>query len=47
VPVSGPTTSGVVARILPNGLAAIPQGAPPTVQEMIAAGNEIIHYPYS
>ena len=33
--------------MLPNGLAAIPQGAPPAVQEMIAAGNQIISYPYS
>jgi len=47
VPVSGPTTPGAVARVLPNGLAAIPQGAPPAVQEMIAAGNQIIGYPYS
>ena len=47
VPVSGPTTPGAVARVLPNGLAAIPQGAPPAVQEMIAAGNQIIDYPYS
>ncbi|MGA2014494.1 MAG: hypothetical protein ABSH51_28750, partial [Solirubrobacteraceae bacterium] len=47
VPVTGPSTPGVVARILPNGLAEIPQGAPPAVQEMIAAGNQIITYPYS
>jgi hypothetical protein len=47
VPVSGPTTQGAVARILPDGLAAIPQGAPPAVQEMIAAGNQIVRYPYS
>jgi hypothetical protein len=47
VPVSGPTTPGAVAKVLPNGLAAIPQGAPAAVQEMIAAGNQIIHYPYS
>jgi len=47
VPVSGPTTPGAVARVLPNGLAAIPQGAPAAVQEMIAAGNQIISYPYS
>jgi hypothetical protein len=33
--------------VLPNGLAAIPQGAPAAVQEMIAAGNQIIGYPYS
>jgi hypothetical protein len=47
VPVSGPTTPGAVARVLPNGLAAIPQGTPAAVQEMIAAGNQIISYPYS
>ena len=47
VPVSGPSTPGAVARVLPNGLAAIPQGAPAAVQEMIAAGNQIISYPYS
>jgi hypothetical protein len=47
VPVSGPMTPGEVALVLPNGLAAIPQGAPPAVQEMIAAGNQIIGYPYS
>jgi hypothetical protein len=45
--VSGPTTAGAVAHVLPNGLAAIPQGAPPAVQRMIAAGNQIVHYPYS
>ena len=33
--------------MLPNGLAVIPQGAPVAVQEMIAAGNQIIGYPYS
>jgi hypothetical protein len=47
VPISGPSTPGAVARVLPNGLAAIPQGAPAAVQEMIAAGNQIIGYPYS
>ncbi len=47
VPVSGPTTPGAVAKVLSNGLAEIPQGAPPAVQEMIAAGNQIISYPYS
>jgi hypothetical protein len=47
VAVSGPTTPGAVARILSNGLAEVPQGAPAQVQEMIAAGNEIVHYPYS
>ena len=44
---AGRRRPGAVATILPNGLAAIPQGAPPAVQEMIAAGNQIIHYPYS
>ena len=47
VPVSGPMTPGAVAKVLPNGLAEIPQGAPAAVQEMIAAGNQIISYPYS
>ncbi len=47
VPASGPTTPGAVAHVLPNGLAASPQSAPPAVQEMIAAGNQIISYPYS
>ena len=47
VPVSGPVTPGAVAKVLPNGLAEIPQGAPAAVQEMIAAGNQIIGYPYS
>jgi hypothetical protein len=47
VPVSGPSTPGAVARVLSNGLAQVPQGAPPAVQEMIAAGNQIIGYPYS
>ena len=46
-PVTGPSISGAVARVLPNGLAEIPQGAPAAVQEMIAAGNQIIDYPYS
>ena len=45
VPVSGPMTPGAVAKVLPNGLAEIPQGAPPAVQEMIAAGNQIIQLP--
>ncbi|MGH2869000.1 MAG: hypothetical protein ACRDNK_15760, partial [Solirubrobacteraceae bacterium] len=47
VPVTGPATPGAVAKILPNGLAEIPQSAPPAVQEMVAAGNQIISYPYS
>ena len=40
-------TPGAVAKVQTNGLAEIPQGAPPAVQEMIAAGNQIISYPYS
>ena len=43
----GPTTPGVAATVDPQtGLAAIPQGAPPAVQRMIAAGNQIIDKPY-
>ena len=45
--VTGPTTPGAVARILPNGTAAIPSGAPIQVQEAIAAGNRIIDTFYS
>jgi len=45
--ISGPTTPGAVAKILPNGTAAIPTGAPPQVQEAIAAGNRIIDTFYS
>ncbi len=44
--VNGPSTPGAAATISANGLAEIPQGAPTTVQQMIAAGNEIITYPY-
>ncbi len=44
--VSGPTVPGASATIEPNGMAAIPQGAPAVVQEMIAAGNKLITYPY-
>ena len=43
----GPTIPGTVAKIQSNGLAAIPQDAPPQVQAALAAGNQIIHYPYS
>jgi Transglycosylase SLT domain len=35
----GPTTPGTAAQILPDGLAAIPQGAPAQVQAAIAAGT--------
>jgi hypothetical protein len=47
VPVSGATVPGPTARIQPDGLAAIPADAPASVQEAIAAGNQIIHTSYS
>jgi hypothetical protein len=46
-PVAGPTTSGTMARLLPDGTAAIPQDAPAPVQAAIAAGNRIITTAYS
>ena len=42
-----PVTNGSRAKILANGLAAAPAAAPPQVKAMIAAGNQLIHYPYS
>jgi hypothetical protein len=45
--VSGvPLTPGRRARLLPNGLAAAPQSAPPAVREIIGAGNQIVGKPY-
>ena len=44
---AGPTTPGPAARILPDGLAAVPQDAPAQVQAAIAAGNRIIDTSYS
>jgi hypothetical protein len=41
-----PTTPGASARLLPNGLAAAPAGAPRAVAEIIAAGNQIAGKPY-
>jgi hypothetical protein len=41
-----PLTSGPRATLLPNGLAAAPQSAPPAVKEIIAAGNQIAGKPY-
>ena len=38
--------AGNRAAITPKGLAIAPLGAPPVVQEVIAAGNEIAHLPY-
>jgi len=39
--------AGTKARILPSGDAAAPADAPAVVQQMIAAGNRIDHFPYS
>jgi hypothetical protein len=41
-----PLTGGPRARLLPDGLAAAPAGAPPAVKGMIAAGNQIVGKPY-
>jgi hypothetical protein len=38
---------GTVAKILPDGQAEAPADAPTAVQDMIAAGNRINHFPYS
>ena len=46
-PLTGPMTPGAQSRILPDGLATIPQDAPAAVQRAIAAGNRIIHTFYS
>ena len=47
MPIAGVTIPGSVARILPDGTAAIPMGAPIQVQDAIAAGNRIIDTFYS
>jgi hypothetical protein len=41
-----PVTAGPQARLLSDGLAAAPAGAPRAVQEIIAAGNQIAAKPY-
>ncbi len=41
-----PVTTGDHAQLLSDGLAAAPAGAPPAVQEIIAAGNQIVGKPY-
>ena len=41
-----PLTPGERARLLPDGLAAAPAGAPAAVQGIIAAGNQIVGKPY-
>jgi hypothetical protein len=46
-PLTGvPTTPGERARLLPNGTAAAPAGAPAAVAQIIAAGNQIVGKPY-
>ncbi|MDQ6822529.1 MAG: hypothetical protein M3076_19720 [Actinomycetota bacterium] len=45
-PTGVPLTPGSQARLLPNGLAAAPAGAPPAVKQIIAAGNQIVGKPY-
>jgi hypothetical protein len=42
-----PLTPGDRAKILGEGTAEAPANAPTAVQDMIAAGNRINHYPYS
>lgn len=41
-----PLTPGQRARLLPDGLAAAPAGAPAAVKGIIAAGNQIVGKPY-
>ena len=41
-----PVTGGPRARLLPDGQAAVPAGAPAAVKGIIAAGNEIVGKPY-
>jgi len=45
-PAGVPITSGDHAQLLPNGLAAAPADAPPAVQGIVAAGNQIVGKPY-
>jgi hypothetical protein len=40
------TVPGEAAKLLADGLAAVPQGAPPAVRKMIEAGNQIAMMPY-
>jgi hypothetical protein len=46
-PVAAPITPGPVARLLGDGIAQAPAGAPVVVQEAIAAGDWIIDTAYS
>src|SRR6202012_3726783 len=43
---SAPVTSGPRARLLPDGLAVAPAGAPAAGRSVIAAGNQIVGRPY-
>jgi cell wall-associated NlpC family hydrolase len=43
---SGMTSNSSQATLTPAGLAIPPANAPPAVQEIIQAGNEIAHLPY-
>jgi hypothetical protein len=45
-PAVTPTVPGLVAEILPDGMAAAPLGAPAAVQQAIWAGNQIVGLPY-
>jgi cell wall-associated NlpC family hydrolase len=45
-PTGVPITTSDQAELLPNGLAAAPAGAPTAVQDIIAAGNQIVGKPY-
>jgi hypothetical protein len=42
-----PVTGGPRARLLPDGAAAAPAGAPPAVRGIVAAGNQIAGKPYT
>src|SRR5690348_11971044 len=44
--VHGRTIAGRTAMLRPNGLAAIPRGAPRAVRRIIATANQIIGKPY-
>ncbi len=43
---SGLSASTRTAQLIPSGLAITPVDAPPAVQAVISAGNEIAHLPY-
>jgi len=45
--VSGPSIPGAASKVEADGLVAIPSQAPPAVQAMLAAGNELVDYRYS